>query len=653
MLQSGCTFVPIVTTLILWKDTLMAHPFLERIRKSPLLCDGAMGTLIHARGVPIDACFDELNLSSRETVGLIHREYIAAGADVIETNTFGANRFKLVEHRLEDRVRDINFRGAKIASEAREISGQPVLIAGSVGPTGQAQLPFGLSDPEAVRSAFRDQIGALLEGGVDFLVLETIGSLEEMTQAILAARDVSDLPIVASMTFSDDGRTLGGSTPQEVVNALLGLDVDVIGANCSVGPRRVLDVLGEMREFVPAELPLSGMPNAGWPMQVGDRVIYPSAPEYFASYVDEALTLGTRLIGGCCGTTPAHTRAMREAIDRASDTTGSDASSTASATIVARSTRLELLPPEEPTQLARKIGRDFLVSVELDPPRGLTPTKMVDGARLLKDAGVDAVNIADSPMARVRMSALALCFLVQTEVGVETILHFTTRDRNLMGLQSDLLGAHALGVRNILALTGDPPTLGDYPNATAVYDIDSTGLAKVLSAMNAGTDAVGGPIGMQASFTIAVAADPTRADLEQEADRLHRKISGGAHFIMTQPIYEMATWRAFLATYERRHGPVPVPVMLGIMPLQSHRHTEFLYNEVPGIRPTEPIRERMRLAGSNGRKEGVRISQELLLEARDEVHGVYIMPSFHRYEVACEVLEVLTDRRLTAALPGT
>lgn len=627
----------------------MAHPFLERIRSGPLLSDGAMGTLIHARGVPIGACFDELNLSARDTIGLIHREYIAAGADVIETNTFGANRFKLAEHRLENRVRDINFRGAKIASEAREISGQPVLIAGSVGPTGQAQLPFGLADPDSVRAAFRDQIGALLEGGVDFLILETIGSLEEMTQAILAARDISDLPVVASMTFSDDGRTLGGSTPQEVVNALLGHGVEVIGANCSVGPRRVLDVLGEMREFVPADLPLSGMPNAGWPMQVGDRVIYPSAPEYFAGYVDEAIAVGARLVGGCCGTTPEHTRAMREALDRASRPGHERGPSVA---LVPNVTRIELLPPEAPTQLAGKIGRDFVVSVELDPPRGLTPTKMVEGARLLKDAGVDAVNVADSPMARVRMSALALCFLIQTEVGVETILHFTTRDRNLMGLQSDLLGAHALGVRNILALTGDPPALGDYPNATAVYDIDSTGLAKVLSAMNAGTDAAGGPIGMQASFTIAVAADPTRSDLEQEADRLHRKIGGGAHFIMTQPIYEMSTWRDFVAIYEQRHGPVPVPVILGIMPLQSHRHTEFLYNEVPGIRPTDSIRERMRLAGNNGRKEGVRISQELLLEARDEVHGVYIMPSFHRYEVACEVLEVLEDRRLTAALPG-
>lgn len=624
----------------------MAHPFLNRLATGPLLCDGAMGTLIHTRGVAIDACFDELNLSARDLVVQIHRDYIAAGADVIETNTFGANRFKLADHRLEDRVRDINFRGAKAASEARELAGAPVFIAGSVGPTGMAQVPYGLLDPPAVRAAFREQIGALLEGGVDLLVIETIGSLAEMTEAVLAAREVSDLPIVASMTFADDLHTLAGHSPREVMDALRALGVDVAGVNCSVGPRRVLDVLGELRDLDGA-VRLSGMPNAGWPMQVGDRLLYPSSPDYFGSFVTEALDVGVSLVGGCCGTTPDHTLAMRAALD-ATRTIASGATPSISDV---HSRRIELLPPEEPTALSRKLGRDFVVSVELDPPKGLNPAKMLAGAQMLKDAGVDAVNIADSPMARVRMSALALCFLVQTEVGVETILHFTTRDRNLMGLQSDLLGAHALGVRNILALTGDPPTHGDYPNATAVYDIDSTGLARVLASMNAGSDAAGAPIGMQASFTVAVAVDPTRADLAVEADRLAHKLSGGAHFIMTQPIYEMVTWHGFVRVFEERHGPIPVPVVLGILPLQSHRHTEFLYNEVPGIRPTEMIRERMRRAGSQGRAEGVAISQELLIEARDDVHGVYIMPSFHRYEVAAEVLEVVRDRRLTAALP--
>lgn len=624
----------------------MNNPFLQRLGTGPLLCDGAMGTLLHQRGSSIDGCFDALNLTARDAVVQVHRDYLVAGADIIETNTFGANRFKLNQHGLADRVRDINFRGAKHASEAREVSGISAFIAGSVGPTGRAIMPFGLVEPEVVREAFREQIGALLEGGVDLLMLETIGSLDEMHAAVLAARDVSDLPIVAQMTFSDDGRTVAGHSPEQVVELLLGLRVDVIGVNCSVGPRRVLDVLEQIRALTPPATRLSGQPNAGWPMQVGDRMLYPSTHEYFGVFADQALDIGVSIVGGCCGTTPAHTAAMRAAIDRRGV---GPAATIDVAPIPVR--RIELLPPEAPTRLAQKLGNEFIVSVELDPPRGLNPGKMLDGARLLKEAGVEFVNVADSPMARVRMSAQALCFLIQSEVGIETILHFTTRDRNLMGLQSDLLGAHALGVRNIIALTGDPPSLGDYPNATAVYDIDSTGLARVLTAMNEGADAAGGPIGMRASFTVAVAADPTRDDLEQEADRLRRKIGAGAHFVMTQPVYDMATWRRFVAIYEQRHGPIGVPVVLGILPLQSHRHAEFLHNEVPGIRLTPAARERMRLAGAQGRQAGIDMAQELLLEARDEVHGVYIMPSFHRYESAVAVLEVLHDRALTAALP--
>ena len=629
----------------------MAHPFLERIKSGPLLCDGAMGTLLHARGMSFDGSFDALNLTHRQLVVDIHRDYIAAGADIIETNTFGGNRYRLAEHRMDERVRDINFRGAKHASEAREISGMPVLIAGSVGPTVRAVMPYGLMHPEDVCQAFRDQIGALLEGGVDLLIIETIGALDEMLAAVRAARDVSDLPLIAQMTFADDGRTPAGHTPDDVARTLLELGVDVIGVNCSVGPRRVLDVLRELRELIPDTTPLSGQPNAGWPMQIGDRMIYPSTPDYFAGYARDAIAAGVRLVGGCCGTTPDHIRAMRVAID-AGGPAGGHAAHLVEARLVA-SRPIEVLPPEAPTRLAQKLGHEFVVSVELDPPRGLNPAKQLAGARLMKECGVEFVNIADSPMARVRMSALSLCFLIQTQVGIESILHFTTRDRNLMGLQSDLLGAHALGVRNIIALTGDPPSLGDYPNATAVYDIDSIGLARVLRLMNEGVDAANAPIGMRASFTIAVAADPTRQDLPQEADRLQRKLAAGAHFIMTQPVYDMATWRAFADIYQARHGAFGVPVVLGLMPLQSSRHAEFLHNEVPGIRLTDTARERMRQAGSRGRGEGVKMAQELLLEARDEVHGVYIMPSFHRYEVAAEVLEVVRDRELTAALPGS
>lgn len=625
----------------------MTHPFLERIRSGPLLCDGATGTFIYARGVAMDGCFDELNLTDPNMVIDIHREYIAAGADIIETNTFGANFFKLEQHGLGDRVRDINFRGAKHARDAREVSGREVFVAGSVGPTGRTLPPVGMMDPREVRAAFREQISGLIEGGVDLLMIETIGSLEEMVEAVAAAREVSDLPVVAQMTFLADGRTVSGQGVEEVAGKLRDLNVDVIGVNCSVGPHGVLRVLRGYRNALDGEVLISGQPNAGWPSQIGDRLIYPSSPDYMAKFAEEALDFGVNLVGGCCGTTPEHIRSMREVLDRKAGVERKPQE----ITISAPRESLELLPPDEPTELGQKLGKQFVVAIEVDPPRSLNPEKVLAGAQLLKDAGVDAVNVADSPMARIRMSALALCYMIQQQVGVETILHFTTRDRNLMGLQSDLIGAHVMGVRNIIALTGDPPSLGDYPNVTPVYDIDSIGLVKVLRAMNEGTDAAGSPLGRKASFTIAVACDPTRTDLVEEADRLHGKISAGGHFIMTQPIYEIATWTEFLDIYQRKYGPIPIPVLIGILPLQSHRHAEFLYNEVPGIRPTEQARERMRKAGNQGRTEGVKIAQELLLESRDMVHGVYIMPSFGRYETAASVLDALTHRELTASLP--
>ncbi|MBX6342578.1 MAG: bifunctional homocysteine S-methyltransferase/methylenetetrahydrofolate reductase, partial [Thermomicrobiaceae bacterium] len=387
---------------------------------------------------------------------------------------------------------------------------------------------------------------------------------------------------------------------------------------------------------------------AGWPMQVGGRVIYPSSPEYFAGYAREAVGLGLSIVGGCCGTTPVHTRAMRQALDEL----GPGGPARAATVSVAAPRPREVLAPEGPTLLAQRLGKEFVVSVEIDPPKGLNPRKTLEGARLLKQAGVEFINVADSPMARVRMSALTLCYLIQHQVGVETILHFTTRDRNLMGLQSDLIGAHALGVRNIIALTGDPPSLGDYPDATPVYDVDSIGLVRVIKSFNQGTDAAGASIGQMASFTVAVAADPTRPDLVEEARRLHLKLVAGADLIMTQPVFALETWTRFVRLYEERHGPIGVPVLLGVLPLQSHRHAEFLHNEVPGITLTEEARERMRRAGSEGRREGVRLAQELIEEARDAVHGIYIMPSFGRYEVAAEVLAVLTDRSLRAPLPG-
>lgn len=627
----------------------MAHPFLQRLREGPLLCDGAMGTLLYERAGSIDRCFDELNLSNAKLVQEVHRDYLSAGAEIIETNTFGANRFKLEKYQLDDQVREINRRGAKNAEYAIEIAGRAAYVAGAIGPTGRTLAPIGLVEPAAVRQAFREQVEGLLEGGVDLLIIETIGSLEEMVEAVEAAHDVCDLPIVAQMTFSNDGRTIAGQSVRQVASTMKELGVDVVGVNCSVGPHGVLRVVRALRTLLPEEMPISAQPNAGWPTQVDNRIIYSTSPDYMARFAREAIEAGATIVGGCCGTTPVHTAAMRTGIDQMSDSAGTESSGQVQ---VEPRRRADLLPADQPTGISQKLGKQFVVSVELDPPRGLNPEKMLRGARLLKDAGVDAVNIADSPMARVRMSALALCYMVQEQVGLETILHFTTRDRNLMGIQSDLIGAHAIGVRNIIALTGDPPSLGDYPDVTAVYDVDSIGLVKVLRAMNEGTDAAGASIGQQASFTIAIAADPTRDDLDHEAERLHRKIEAGGHVIMTQPVYEMQTWRDLVDIYERRYGPIPIPVLLGILPLYSHRHAEFLYNEVPGIKPTDEIRERMRKAGAEARVEGVHIAQELLLEAREEVQGIYIMPSFGRYSMAVDVLDVLHDRELATALPA-
>ena len=621
----------------------MSHPLLERLSAGVVLGDGAMGTMLYEAGHSFDESLDALNLTAPGTVAQIHRAYINAGADVIETNTFGANRFRLEPHGLADRVRDVNFRGVKVAREEREISGRPVLVAGSVGPTGRTLEPYGTLPKEAAVEAFREQIGALLEAGVDLLVIETMGDLTEMDAAIEAARSVSDLPIVALMTFAEDGRTLTGSTPADVVRHLAPQRVDVIGANCSVGPQRLLAVLRQMQQEIArldGDAPaIAAIPNAGWPTKVGARLIYRSSPEYFAQFARDAADAGARLIGGCCGTTPEHIVAMRAAL-RTHAPRGEEHAAVAEVARLAKP-RILVMDVAEDTEIKKKLGKTFLKCVEIDPPKGLNPQKALDGARMLKQAGVDAINVADSPMARVRMSAMTLCYLIQHEVGIETIIHFTTRDRSLMGLQSELLGAHAAGIRNILALTGDPPSLGDYPDSSAVYDVDSIGLIRVIGRMKQGEDSAGSSIGTPANFTIACAVDPTKPDLEDEARRLREKIAAGADFVMTQPIFDVRVWTHFLDVYGAER--LPLPVMIGILPLQSSRHAEFLHNEVPGITLTDEARERMRRAGSEGRREGVRMAQDLLQQLRPYAEGVYLMPSFGRYEVAAEVLEILKE----------
>jgi homocysteine S-methyltransferase len=641
----------------------MQHAFLEQLQQHPLLCDGAMGTLLYARGIAYEQCFDELNLTRPELIQGIHSEYISAGAQIIETNTFGANRAKLEAFNLQGRVRDINRRAVKLAREAREISGQSVFIAGAVGPSGR---PLQAPDEQRLselRTIFREQIDALLVGGADLLILETFSSLAELRQAVLAAQDVGGLPIVAQMSFYEDGHTLSGQSPARVAAVLNDLGIDVMGANCSVGPAATLDVLQEMiaaaeffgdsKQAIPHMF--SAQPNAGLPTRIGNRFFYMATPDYFADYAVRFARAGVQLVGGCCGTTPRHIAAMRKALDDVYGAATSFIPDSSRENLQAKPVEItndkvtiagliekDVILPQQgtKTRLQEKLAaREFVVSVELDPPKGLNPAKILEGAAMLQKVGVDFINIADSPMARVRMGCIALARLIQDHLGIETIIHFTTRDRNLMALQSELLGAHALGIRNILSLTGDPLHVGDYPNTTGVWDIDSVGLIQVLRRMNEGQDAAGSSIGAQASFHIGTALNlnMTEQETEQEIEKYRRKIEAGAHFIMTQPIYELAPLQRFLA----RAGKPPIPMLLGCIPLHSSRHAEYLHNEVPGITIPDDVRSRIRAAGDHGHEEGLKLAQELLASAQSMIQGVYLMPSYGRYDVVSKLTKML------------
>ncbi|MCB9125348.1 MAG: bifunctional homocysteine S-methyltransferase/methylenetetrahydrofolate reductase [Caldilinea sp.] len=635
---------------------MSTHPFLQRLHETPLLADGAMGTMLYAKGASSEQCLEYLVISRPAWVSEVHQAYATAGADIIKTHTFGANRVRLADYGLADKVRDLNFRAVKLVRDVREVSGRALFIAGDVGPLGKRLQPEGpLSHAEA-RAAFREQVSVLWEAGADLLLFETFVHVAELEIAIQVAREVCDLPIVASMTFAEDGLTMTGHTPAEVVGRVRKAGADVVGVNCSVGPAAMLQTLEHLRE-AGGDAPLIIMPNAGFPERVEGRFYYPSSPEYFARQTDAFLAQGACIVGGCCGTTPMHIRAMRAALDgwlAGKQVPGEQPSLVIEDLAPAARADYGVAGEVTPTGVLSKLrAGKFVISVEVDPPRSFTAEKQIEGARHAWKMGADAVNVADSPMARVRMSALSLCVQIQQQVGIETIVHFTTRDRSLMGLQADLIGAHALGVRNILALTGDPPSLGDTKQSTAVYDVDSIGLVRIINRFNDGVDVAGQDMGQKGGFTIAVACDPTRADLVQEVDRFHQKVSGGAHFTMTQPIFDPQLWRDFLRTYEERHGAFPVPVLIGVLPLQGHKHASFLHNEVPGITLSEDALERMRRAGANGRQEGVRMAQELLMELKElpHVQGVYLMPSFGRYETACQVLEVLAPEE-RGAVPG-
>jgi methionine synthase I (cobalamin-dependent)/5,10-methylenetetrahydrofolate reductase len=613
----------------------MSDLFLERLKKRAMLCDGAMGTLLYMRGVPYESSFDEQNISNPKVVLDAHRDYIKAEAEIIETNTFGANPFKLRNFGLENKVREINLKGAKIAREAREIEGRDVFIAGSMGPLGKPLVPFGKISPEEAQEAFRLQAEALLEGGVDLFIAETFSDLNEIALAVNVIRSICQLPVIASMTFGEDTKTLMGNSPEDVAKKLEGLKVEVIGANCTIGPQKMLEVVKALADVT--QLSISAQPNAGLPRYVDGRFIYLSSPQYFAEYAKEFVKAGVSIVGGCCGTTPEYIKAIASALTSIKPEPAS--AKTATVTIEEKAKEKELVKKkkEEVSQFAQKLGKKFVISVEIDPPRGVNPEKILKNVERLKQIGIDAINIADSPMARVRMSCISLAYLIKAKIGIEAILHFTCRDRNLMGLQSDLIGVHALGIHNILAITGDPPILGDYPQATAVYDVDSIGLVRIVSRLNGGTDWAGNSIGSPTSFCVGVGVNPCASDPEKELFRFHKKVEAGADFAFTQPLYDLK----LLEDFVKKVKHLEIPIFLGLLPLASFKHAEFLHYEVPGIDIPERIREKMRKAGEKSAEEGILLARELLEGAKEMMAGVYLAPSFGRFEIVEKVVEGL------------
>ncbi len=611
----------------------MAADFLARIKQFPILCDGAMGTLLYSKGVFINRSYDELNLSQPDLIRAIHHDYLQAGAEIIETNTFGANSFRLARHSLDDKVRDINRTGVRLAREAAKSF--DVWVAGSVGPLGTRIEPLGKTSFQEARDAFRQQIEALVEGGVDLLILETFGYLEEIHQAILAAKDVApSLPLVAQVTIDEDGNCLDGSDPETFTPKLAEWGADVIGCNCSVGPVAMLDAMERVRAAT--TLPLSAQPNAGIPRSVDGRNIYLCSPEYMASYARKFVAAGVRLVGGCCGTTPEHIRTMKSAL-RAGEARGKAAA--AHVTGAPAPKAIPAVPLENRSPLGAKLAHgDFVTMVEIVPPKGIDISKEVEGARFLKSVGVDAVNIPDSPRASARMSNQALSLLIQRDVGIDAILHYTCRDRNVLCIQSDLLGAAAVGIRNLICITGDPPKMGNYPDATAVFDVDAIGLVNIVHNLNRGLDLGGNPIGTGTGFVIGVGANPGLTDMDEEIRRFEFKVEAGAEYVVTQPVFDLRLLENFL----RRIEHCRIPVVAGIWPLVSVRNAEFMKNELRVSVP-DSILERMARAQTpeTARAEGVAIAREMLMACRQMTQGAQISAPLGRYTSAVDVLEVL------------
>jgi len=622
--------------------------FLSLLSSSTLLADGAMGTMLHARGASFDKCFDELNLTNPAIVADVHRAYIEAGAQVILTNTFGSNRFKLEKHGLGSQVVDINRAGVELARRAAAASFREVLIAGDVGPLGVRIAPFGRVKLEQARAAFAEHIEALAGAGADLIVIETVSDLYEIVEAVRAAREVNErlaaarqsrLPVVASVTFTRDDRTILGDGPEKVARTLAEAGADVIGVNCSGGPAQLLRLLKQMRHAVPGGK-FWVKPNAGWPEQVGGRIMYPADPDYFGEYAAALRDEGANVVGGCCGTTPGHVAAMRRVLDSARVPEVS----------LARSPEpTEAAEPLDetplPTQLAQKLADGkFVISVEMDPPRGLSTHKLLAGASLLAEAGADVISVADSPMARMRMSAWAVCEVVQRRAGIETTLHFPTRGRNLIRVQGDLLAAHAIGLHNVFVVMGDPTAIGDYPEAMDNYDLVPSGLIRLIKqGFNSGVDHAGTSIGQPTNFYVGAALNLCGPEPEREIKNLHRKVLSGADFFLTQPIYDSDKARGFLDLYAEKYGPLEKPALVGVLPLVSVKHANFLHNEVPGISIPEGTLRRMERAGDQASAEGVAIAVELIQKIKSWAQGVYLMPQFSRYDLVTEIVDAVKE----------
>ncbi|PYX87546.1 MAG: bifunctional homocysteine S-methyltransferase/methylenetetrahydrofolate reductase [Acidobacteria bacterium] len=613
----------------------MATDLISRLKKSPVLCDGAMGTLLYGKGIFINRCYDELNLSQPDLIRSIHHEYLQAGAEIIETNTFGANSFRLARHSLADRVHDINLEGARVARDAAKSF--DVWVAGSIGPLGVRIEPLGKVALDEAREAFRHQIAALVEGGIDLVILETFGYVEELHQALLAARDVNpNMPVVAQVTIDEDGICLDGSTPETFAPRLVDWGADLIGCNCSVGPVAMLDAIERVRAVT--SHPLAAQPNAGMPRSVEGRNIYLCSPEYMASYARKFVAAGVRLVGGCCGTTPDHIRVMKSALRvgeaRSPKVQVAKPQPTPAATTA--------VPLRERSRIGFKLATgEFLTMVEIVPPKGTDIRKEVEGARFLKSVGVDAINIPDSPRASARMSNQALSLLVQRDVGIEAILHYTCRDRNVLGIQSDLLGAAAMGIRNLICITGDPPKMGNYPDATAVFDVDAIGLVNIVHNLNRGLDIGGNPLGTGTSFVIGVGANPGVPNIDEEIRRFEYKVQAGAEYAVTQPVFDLSLLENFL----RRIEHCRVPVVAGIWPLVSVRNAEFMKNELRVSVPDSILQRMSRAATPEAaREEGVAIAREMLIAVREMVQGAQISAPMARYASAVDVLEALGTR---------